>query len=207
MDLEKLRDWTATVAIPLSVVISTIIYQRGQDKLTAQAHRDQLALKFIELGWEAIIEHDESRTKQVLKVLTVFDAEAAEQLAIAAAHDSLSYPSVLYTPHEANYDTLARLALLRAPVAVKSGTTGEGTMTDSIADFVTQLKGHRVDAEWIRTGGHPDYKVSSIHFAPEYRAVAFYLQQHIEARFRIYFDMHEEADLDGIIVHTNPWAH
>lgn len=181
---DNLRNWTAMVILPLTVICSTWLHQASEERQVKQRHQDEVALKFIELGWDAIEKHDTQRTREALRVLALFDPVMAEQLNMVAVRDSVqptpnSHEQMLFAKE------LAEAGLIGATISVKSLGEESRNLSQAVANYIERIQhSGPITIEWTRKTGSAHMQRSSfIAYATELEPQAIALRMALEERF------------------------
>lgn len=205
MQEKMIRDWLGLVVLPMAVFFATVVHQQSEEKQLEQRHRDEVALKFIELGWEAIQSHDSIRTRDALRILAVFDPVMAKQLALVALDRATDQDSVAVEQPDSVDHAIVRAGLVGLKVTVTADGENSRTLPLSVAKYIGHLQGRQpLPIKWVRYSARKRARWSVIHYPTSLEQEALALQRLLEVRFpQLVFNMvgsDSEARSMGIMV-------
>jgi hypothetical protein len=200
------RKWIGTVFLPAAILAATMIHQRSGEKQLEQRHRDEVALKFIELSWDAIQNHDSVRTREALRVLAVFDPVMAKQLALVALDHKADYESVIPAQLDSVDYAIVRAGLIGVRISVTANGDGGRTFPLAVSKYIGHLQGgDPLPIRWVKHSSRHIPQWSAIHYPTGLKQEALALQRLLESRYpQLAFSMVEaggDARSLGILVY------
>lgn len=207
MTEDSFRQWFGVVFIPVAVIVATVIHQRSEADLAERRHRDEVALKFIELSWDAIEARDSARTMNATKVLALFDPRMALEMQMIALRDTIPMlvTSVSTGVGGVSDAVIATAGLMSVSISVEGTAGGNEDLPLWIARDLGTMRGDTIPVRWKRyTGKH--FRVrSTIVYGADYEPVAMYIRNRYEQTFPpLTFEMIKSLDSKGIWIRIGP---